>query len=187
MLIRRRTSVIATANAEVTIFQVADWIGMNVPETSASLKTYCPFGEVSHSDGGTDTAFRFYRDTNSAYCFAGCGAFTPVRLAALAWDRGFKDVAEELLERIGHRPLDPAEAWEAAATYVAPVDLEALGSALKLYAERVEPRWQTRQYDEEVQQVLGRCFALLGSVRSGDDAARWLTVCKTVMGRALRR
>lgn len=187
MLVRKRRSVIATANAEVNIFRVADWIGMSVPETSASLKTYCPFGEVSHPDGGVDAAFRFYRDTNSAYCFAGCGAFGPVRLAAVAWDRSFRDVAEELLERIGHRPLDPVEAWEAAAAYVAPVDLEALGSALKLYAERVEPQWQTKQYEDEVQQVLGRCFALLGSVRSGDEAGRWLETCKTVVTRVLRR
>lgn len=189
MLIPKRKSVIATANEAVSIFLVCDWIGMYVPEAAAgsSVKVRCPFGEFYHPDQGAEAAFRVYRDSNTAWCFA-CGQFfTPVSLAAAEWGRDADEVAAELLDRIGHRPVEPALAWQAAVSYVPEIDKDSLGQALKLYAERIDPGWMDHQFDQQVQGALGKCLALLNAVRSGSDAVKWLSVCKQVMARELEK
>lgn len=60
---------IQLANERMSITQACRFIGMHLGDFEiASVKTYCPFGELLHEDGGRSKAFRVYPETNSAYC-----------------------------------------------------------------------------------------------------------------------
>jgi hypothetical protein len=55
-------------------------LGTYIPEfTHKSWKAYCPFGDL-HRDGGASQALRVYPDSNTAFCFAGCGFMNSVKL-----------------------------------------------------------------------------------------------------------
>ena len=99
-------SVIDLANERITIIEACNMLGMDVHDFSiASLKVWCPFGHLYHSDGGTTKAMRIYPATNSAWCFACNLYFTPVKLIAM--DRGIPDQQAALdeglaLQALGH-------------------------------------------------------------------------------------
>jgi hypothetical protein len=185
---RRQPSPITVANEHVPILWVCRLIGMAVPdEIFRATKVRCPFGAIYHSDHGVAPAFRIYPDANDANCFAKCGHFRPVSLAALAWDRPPAQVAVELLDRIGYRPLSLAQLWAAAVSREQSPDTTLLSLALRAYCERVDRDWPVRQYEPEIAVTLDRCLALLSRVHSEDQAAQWLTGGKAVMDRALYR
>src|SRR5712692_3099929 len=62
-------SLTGIANERISIALACRWAGVSVSEGDGSRKIWCPFGSVSHSDGGVERAFRMYEGTNSAYCF----------------------------------------------------------------------------------------------------------------------
>lgn len=183
---RRPPSPITVANEHVSILWVCRLIGMAVPdEVLRPVKVRCPFGLVYHSDYGRDAAMRIYPEENRAHCFRRCGHFSPVSLAATAWDRPQSEVAVELLDLAGHRPLSLAQIWAAAVTTEQPPDTTLLGLALRTYCARLDRDWSHRQYEPQIAMVLDRCLSLLARVRSDGDAHRWLSCAKTVMARAL--
>lgn len=180
----RRPGVVTVANEKVPITTVLSMLGVEVFDGS-NRKIRCPFGKVYHSDGGIDPAMRVYPETNSCYCFSCTQYFTPVGIASQALDMGLRDTAEMLLDRIGHRPLDPVKAWEQASKYEPAPDTAMLAEALKTYCRRISPDWPARQFEPEISYLLRRCLGLLDQVKTGKGAVLWLTLCKRVMHRSL--
>lgn len=186
--LRGRRSAVTIANEVVSIIVACNLIGMDLPEDIGlrrSTKLYCPFGPLYHSDQGIDRAFRIYIDTNSAWCFAGCGYFTPVRLVAHAWDLALKTAAVELLDRVGYRPLTLAEAWSKASQREDPPDTTNLREALQTYCRRICPSWETVQFTPAVASALSKCLDLLDRVHTEEDAQEWLEGTKALMRRVL--
>jgi len=185
----RRRSVVALANEVVPILVVCRLIGMGLPAEMSygrAPKVYCPFGPLYHADAGHEAAFRVYVDSNSCYCFAGCGYFSPVWLAAQAWDVDSRSAATELLERTGYASPTLSAAWEAAQAYQPAPDPVLLRQALQTYCTRICPDWAAVQFTTPVAATLSRCLDLLSRVQTGEDARRWLVAVKMVMRRALR-
>lgn len=183
---KRRRGPITIANEEISILTVCRLIGMEVGddyESGRNMKVHCPFTDVYHNSG--DKAFRIYVDNNSGYCFSCATYFTPVTLAAAAWDLDKRSAAIELLERTGHAPLTVDQAWAAAISYVEPPDATLLTEALKTYCRRVDGTWTTRQFDPPVAAMFTRCLALLSQVHTDAEADQWLAGCKIVMARTL--
>ena len=176
------------ANENADIISVARLIGMQVPDFSysASIKLYCPFGEVSHADGGSSKAFRIYPETNSSYCFA-CGeAYSPVRLLATAQDISLTEAADYLLELAGVTEEGTDERWEQLTSkQESPISTAELAEALKVYCSRVDSGWAERQLEPAVATTFQRCLELLGSVRTSADADQWLGATKQVMAKKL--
>ena len=188
VLRRARSVTVETANAKVPITVACQVIGMDLPDYAGyqrPLKVHCPFGEFYHVDGGLDPAMRIYPDSNSAYCFAGCGYFSPVWLVAQACDVSTYDAAVSLLERVGHRPASPAQRWAQASTWESPPDVRLLSEALKTYCARICSHWSDQQFDPSVATTLTRCLALLDRVGTESEAQEWLHGVKIVMQRAL--
>jgi hypothetical protein len=176
-----KLSLVAAANEHVAILDVCSRIGMNVPETSygKSVKVHCPFG-IYHADHGQESSFRIFFDSNTAYCFAGCGFFSPVWLAALAWDRQVNSVAEELLESIGYRPLSLEDSWEKSQEHEVVPDVSALAEALKIYCGHKILDWEVSQFSY-LAQTLSGCLALLSRVKTEQQAWQWLEATKSIM------
>lgn len=172
----------AVANDLVPIATACQLIGMEIPEIyGRSVKVRCPFGAVYHSDGGVDPAMRVYPDTNHAFCFAGCGAFSPVWLVRQAWGIDSQTAAAELLDRIGHKPVSLAQAWADVVSHEEPPDTVLLAEALKTYCARVVPDWGNVQYRAPAGPLLNRCLRLLDLVNTDAEARVWLERCKLAM------
>lgn len=186
----RQPSVVGIANEQVPIALAARLAGVDLPDDLGgvtSWKVLCPFGDVYHADGGLEAALRIYPETNQAFCFAGCGYFTPVRLVAAAWDRPPRYVASELLERVGVRPRSLAQRWAEASQVEHHPDVSLLAEALKIYCRRACPSWEAAQFEPAVAAKLTRCLALLDRVHTDPDALTWLTASKNVMGATLQQ
>lgn len=148
-------------------------------------KIFCPFGSVMHADGGRDAAMRNYGD--HAYCFAGCGSFTPVTLVQAAKDMTRDEAVEYILEQSGY--VEPT--WEARlaalqADAVPAVDLDLMAEVLREECRRLAPDWDTRQYEEKVSSTVARCLALLPTVKTAADARRWKEGVINVMASVLK-
>ena len=179
-------SWIDQANETVKITDVLTSFGVFVPPSNAaSRKVYCPFG-FYHSDGGLTKAMRIYQRSNSVYCFSCSKRYDPVGLAAAKWDTSWVSAAFRLLEDSGFKPKSLKERWQDAVTevYNSP-DLIALADALKMYCSGISPAWQSRQLDDTVAEKLSKCLELLDSVKTDEDAVKWLTTTKKVMKHTL--
>lgn len=180
-------SRIFLANDRMGIVDAANFIGMDVSSGDFQLaKHFCPFGAVFHSDGGASRAFKFYPDTNSAWCFAGCGYFNPVKIIAMDRSITEPEAAEVILTETGYVEPTVEARWEAATAVVDTVDTDYLTEALKTYCARIEPDWVSRQFDPEVSTVLRKCLELSTLATTSAAAAEWLSKTKTVMHRVLK-
>lgn len=148
-------------------------------------KQFCPFGHMYHADGGYEKAMRVYSESNSAYCFAGCGYFSPVKLVSMVKDMSDADAAEHILELTGYVAPTIDSLWEAATRDTRKVDTDALIEALKLACARYSPDWEDRQLDEDVAKIFTRCLRSLPKVRTEEDAEKWLRATKMIMRKAL--
>ena len=169
------------ANEKVTITTAFSIIGAEVNHYATSTKHYCPFGHIYHADGGSSKALRVYPETNSAWCFAGCGYFNPVKLIAMDKDISEEASAEFLLDFIGYVPPDYESTWDAMMSESPKVDTSALAEALKLACSRVSPDWEQRQFEPSVAQRLSQCLRLLPRVHTEEEAVKWLAVTKQAM------
>lgn len=175
---------ITTANEEVSIVKVCAGLGMELPasvDMMEKYKAYCPWGGMFHADGGMKKAFMIYPGANTAYCFAGCGHFTPVRLKAMANDINEADAADLLLTEIGWIGEDLDARWAAANQKEEFVQVADLAQALKVYCGRIDSQWEQRQFDQQVASRLSECLGVLDSVTTKEQATRWLAVAKRAM------
>ena len=176
-------TLISQVNEEVSFLAVCRLVGMEVPDglpAGGSVKVHCPFG-FQHRDHGAEAAFRVYPDSNSGYCFAGCGFFSSVMLAATSWDCSHEEAARRLQDTFEVRGLDVG--WEQAVQPVPPpaVDTAALAQALHSYCAREIPDWESVQFQPGPSEMLAKCLRLLGKVSSYEDAYKWLDVAKQAM------
>lgn len=161
-------------------------LGMEVSSGDFQLaKHYCPFGAVFHIDGGASRSFKFYPESNSAYCFAGCGFFTPVKLIAMDRNLSEAEAAEVILTEIGYVEPTPEARWEAATTVTDSVDPDYLSEALKVYCARIDPDWEVDQFDDRIASTLQKCLELSALATTQQLAAEWLAKTKLVMRRVL--
>jgi len=180
----KKKSNVELANDLVDIFMVYNMIGMKVSPVYdvRSIKVHCPF------DIGRDAspAFRIYPSTNSAYCFSCQAYYSPVKLASIAWEKTYKEAADILLEKIGHKPPTPEEIWnQAVQVEVQPPDLSSLGQALQLYCATLSVDWEMKQFDPEIAKWLDSCLSLLSCVKTETDAEKWIAGSKKVMTQVL--
>ncbi len=181
---KKTAAVVELANTEFPIATACQLIGLDVRVDESygkSIKVHCPFGDLHHIDGGADKAMRIYPDSNSAFCFAGCGYFTPVRLVSHAWGRPYAEVAEELLDHAGVKRKSLRERFTEARDWSPDVDRTMLAEALKTYCRRVCPDWLERQFDARVGDRLTRCLVLLDLVGDAAQAQEWLAGSKRAM------
>jgi hypothetical protein len=177
-------SDISVANEEVGIVKSAELSGVENADYGRA-KLYCPFGELYHVDQGQSPAFRIYSDTNSAYCFACSKRFTPVSLFAMAEGISEDESATILLERIGYRAPDIESRWLDVLGFVPSIDHDSLATALGVACARMNPEWETLQFDEDVSTIFRKCLQLLPKVKTEDQAKQWLAKTKEVMRRTL--
>lgn len=177
-------SNITTANEQVSIYEVFRLLDVY----AGPGKNYCPFGAVTHADGGLAPALRLYPDTNSAYCFA-CGeAFRPVSLLAKARDISNEEAALTLLEQAGYVPENIDDKLAALLADDTPaVDADSLAAALSTYCLRVNPEWKILQFDDEVAVPYRQCLDLLPLVTTPEAAQQWLKATKIKMASTLLR
>jgi hypothetical protein len=167
---------------------IDDAVGLAGGETwGANSKQWCPFGHINHIDGGVGKAFRVYPDSNTAYCFAGCGWFDPTHMVAVAKDMTDRDAALWILEYTGYREPTVESRWEAATAVHTVVDTAALAEALKVFCTRLDPMWDVHRFDEPFASTFRKCLALLDRVTTEDEAAKWLAVTKDGMRSLLSR
>lgn len=186
----RRRSPVGLANEQVSIVKACQLVGMDLPDDIAygrSIKVHCPFGDIYHADQGHEAALRIYVESNSAFCFAGCGHFTPVWLCAQAWDIDTTTAALDLLERAGIRPVSLADQWAQATEDTVLPDTTLLNEALKTFCRRLTPAWDDLQFEPGIAASLTRCLDLLDLVRTDADTQQWLQGCKQVMHAVLIR
>lgn len=187
-VLKPKRSVVVEANESVSIATACRLIGMELPddiEHGRAVKVHCPFGNLWHSDQGIEPTMRLYIDNNTAFCFSRCGFFTPVTLAAMAWDLTRTAAAGELLERVGYKPVTLADTWASLTACTDPPDRAVLSAALKTYCARITPGWDDMQFEPTVAGRLTRCLALLELVHTDDEARAWLAGCKEIMQRVL--
>lgn len=172
------------ANARMTMSEALTIAGTDA-YGGYSGKIFCPFGDTMHADGGRERAMRNYGD--HAYCFAGCGAFTPVTMIALAKDMSRDEAADWILQETGY--VEPTWQSRVAAlqSRVEPIDLDVLADVLREQCRRLDPTWDRRQYEEGASTALARCLALLPSVKTAEDARTWKQGATKVMASVLRR
>jgi hypothetical protein len=181
-------SVVAIANKEVPIELVCRRIGVHMPEALAdgrSMKLVCPFAGLWHDDGGSMKSFRIYPESNTAHCFAGCGVFSSVWLAAQSWGVSQREAAMRLLDVIGYKPLTVAQLWKDAQPQERTPDVSSLSLALRTFCERSTADWDEKQFDGGVSHTLSRCLELLREVHTEAEALEWLGTTKLVMLRVL--
>lgn len=188
---RPSTALVGRVNEAVEFAAVCRLVGMTVPDMASisgrSVKVHCPFGHM-HKDRGASASFRVYADTNSGWCFAGCGYFSPVSLAATAWDVSWEDAAERLREKFDVSVLE-AVTWEQASVprEEPVIDRAALAVALSEHCYRSFPgRWESMQFQAPVSGMYSRCLETLEKVETRDQAWRWLDATKQVMENAMR-
>lgn len=183
----KKKSLIAEANERVSIVLASQLVGIDIEDgrVVGSTKTYCPFGRFYHSDGGKEPALRIYPDSNSAYCFSCKKYFSPTSLVSDAWDISKRRAAQELLDRVGYKPLTAAELWEGVQEKELEPDTTMLSMALTTYCKRIDSEWQKHQFHPKVSEVLDRCLSALDKVTTEQEAEEWLLTCKKVMSRVL--
>lgn len=180
-------SPIELANEKVALVDVLKILGVDPGFGRYEVaKSNCPFEEIYHSDGGMKKAFMVHGDTNTAWCFAGCGFFTPVKLWSEAKELPQKEAAKELLLQFQINDFDIDARWAAALAGNEPyVDPSSLAEALKIFCQRIAPDWEVRQFEEDVSTMLDRCFRLLPNVVTDEQAEQWLSVTKQAMQKQL--
>jgi hypothetical protein len=94
--------------------------------------------------------------------------------------------AVRILEDFGYKPKTLAQRWEdATAEIITEPDTLALAEALKMYCSTLLENWTMRQLDSDIADLLNKCLNLLQSVKTDEDATKWLSTTKIVMSRKL--
>lgn len=181
----RGQSIEATVDMRVSIVGLLRQLSVNVPDVEyGSVKVYCPFG-ILHIDHGLTRTMRVYPETNTAFCFADCGHFTPTKLGAQAWDLSRADAADRLMDQVEIETEKPLVESLFKVDVERPSS-ESLSEALRVYCQRMKG-WGSVEFTSEVSAKLGQCLDLLPGVVSAQDAGRWLDGSKVAMSQVVRR
>lgn len=182
-------SPIDIANEQVSIVSVLLQMGIDIPDSSSgnSWKTHCPFEAFYHLDRGGSKALRVYYDSNTAYCFRGCGFLTPVTLFALKTGLSRADAALMLLQTNG---IDLPSFDEQLQLVLSPsnsISKSSLREALQTFCKReVGEAWGTVQFLDHVIIGIDKCLKLLDKVDNEEVAKIWLAKSKQYMSALLK-
>lgn len=149
------------------------------------MKLYCMWGNT-HADGGLERALRTYPETNSAFCFAGCGWQDPVGLARRTWGLRAYRAAQRLNDEYG----DPTKTWqervEANARSTTPADIKAILPAVLHYHLQADPDYGTLSLDPRVLAATEAALVQLdGANPTPDEARAWLGTAVKAVSEAL--
>lgn len=181
-----RRELVAKANEVVSIYLVCDKVGVEYATYMGDrAKLYCPFGAITHMDGGESRAFRIYEDTNSSYCFACSQYYTPVRLYSDYTDLSEEDAAEELLNEVGWKDETFEEKWESLTVPEGAYDPSYLPEALHTYCARLDPDWVVTQMSEPHRSAITLCVRASRAVTSAKQADQWLVAAKEKMRKVI--
>jgi hypothetical protein len=187
------SGIVEQADEQVSIITVCQLIGMDevADEGGRATKYHCPFAEFYHNNP-TEKAFRVYPETNSAFCFGGCGFFSPVMLYAKANDfvtkddkLRLRDAANALMKVVGY--AEPStSSWDALANPKPPaVNTAALGKALEMFTRRTLA--ENPQADPlAAAEIFAKMENILPSVKSAEDATKWMDVGQQAIRIALK-
>lgn len=176
---------IQLANERMTIMDACNQIGIVGAAYGYNGKLYCPFGNLFHADGGVSKAFRIYPKDNTAFCFAGCGYFNPVKLIAKDKDLSELAAAEYILDFTGYVPPDIDSQWAGVTSTEENIDTSYLPEALKMFCTRIDPDWETSQFTPDIAHTLRKCLELTAQVHTSAEVTQWLRVTKQVMTKAI--
>lgn len=182
-----RRELVTKANEVVSIYHVCDKVGIEYATYMGDkAKLYCPFGAITHMDGGEARAFRIYEDSNSAYCFACSQYYTPVKLYSDYSDLSEEDSAEELLNEVGWKEETFDERWDRLNAPGDVYDPSYLPEALHTYCTRLDPDWVVTQMSEPYRSVVTLCVRASRAVTSAKQADQWLEAAKERMRKVIR-
>lgn len=178
--------LIDLANSRMGIMAAFRLAGYDLGSVAGTGKIYCPFGDMYHVDGGRQKAMKVFEDDNSAWCFAGCGYFNPVKVLSMARDATDLEAAEFILVETKYIAPNFSDQWDAlVAEEELAVDIYELAETLKVACGRMSPQWDAVQFDDRVGSMLSKCLSVLPKVHTGDEAVRWLEISKSVMQKTL--
>lgn len=168
------------ADREIQLPALMRAFGVQVDDVGTyRRKMRCPFGWL-HGDGGVEPSFRLYGDTNTGFCFNGCGLITPVRFAAECWDVPWYIASVRLCaEHLG-------EDLEADSLTVPAGPASDLMEALRVRLRtEVGPDWLRLQYHQQVQKELERWAPLAEAVTTEAEARIFLARAATAINKVV--
>lgn len=178
-------SVVDIANEEVDIYKVLQMVGVDAYGLYGNnSKIYCPFGPITHMDGGQTRAMRVYLDTGSLYCFACQKYFNPVILWSEYSGLSYEESAEFLLESQGWKPETYESRWDKL-TKKRKFDTSELQNALDLYCLSIHPKWKTIQVNSPYIDVFSKLMTVADNVTNVAQAEKWMEVAKQKMREVL--
>lgn len=179
-------NLVELANEKIDMADIVRELGVFVPGDGTNAKLVCPFEDLHYDKLSNPKSLRIYGDSNSAWCFVCNEYYTPVKVWAMHKDLTYPDAAQELLDRIGWVPPTQEAIWNDLLTEKPPeLDQDALVETLKRYCARVNPEWETLQFDPVVSEQFNKCLEVLATVQTDQQIQKWLTASKYVMKKAL--
>lgn len=183
-------SIIDTANKIVPLRIVLGMTNIYVSEFTygKSIKARCPYADIYHLTEDAGKSMRVYSDTNTAFCYMGCGVLTPVSVYAKLNGVSYKESAKFLLEKVGHKLKTFDEKWQDAVAGFEPLNLQGYREALtEMCIFHSEGEWGTLKYAPGVSAAFSKLLTVLDKATSYEDADRWLDKARLIMFNQLDR
>lgn len=182
-MIRRDESPIELANRIVPLRTVLERTNIYVSEFThgKSIKARCPYADIYHLNDDASKSMRVYSDSNTGYCYMGCGVLTPVSVYAKLNDLSYSIAAFRLLELIGHKLKSLDEKWQDAISEITELNREGYKAALLEMCSSHSAVWDELQYRTSISSNLSKMLDILDKATTEDQADRWLEVSSRVM------
>jgi hypothetical protein len=189
-LIRPNESIIDIANKIVPLRIVLGMTNIYVSEFTygKSIKARCPYADIYHLTEDAGKSMRVYSDTNTAFCYMGCGVLKPVSVYAKLNGVSYKDSAKFLLEKVGHKLKTFDEKWADAVSDTGPLKLEGYREALdEICLQHSQGQWGYLKYMSSISSSFSQLLSILDKAQSYDDADKWLDIAKQHMLKQIDR
>jgi hypothetical protein len=185
----RDESPIEIANRIVPLRLVLEWTNIRISEFThgKSVKARCPYADMYHLTEDASKSMRVYSDTNTGYCYMGCGVLTPVSVYAKLNDLSYRSSAYELLEKVGHKFKSFEEKWNLAITPTVDLNLDSYRNALATYCDMWWGSSHDLRYRERVVQAFSQSLEALNKAASETEADQWLEVAKEGMRKLIEK
>jgi hypothetical protein len=183
-LIRHNESIVDIANRIVPFRKVLGMTNIYVSEFTygKSIKARCPFADIYHLTEDAGKSMRVYSDTNTGFCYMGCGVLKPVSVYAKLNGVSYNVAAKFLLETVGHKLKTFDEKWQDAVSEDRPLNLEGYREALdEICFHHSQGQWGSIKYATLVSSSFSQLLSILGKAKSYEEADKWLEVAKKHM------
>jgi len=178
-------SLVEIANKHISIWEVCRLVGVDFGGYyGTNSKLYCPFGNITHMDGGSTKAFRVYPATETAYCFGCSQFFDAVGLYSEFSDLSREEAADFLLTESGWKEETYEEKWDKL-TKKTSIDTSGLSEALDIYCLKLNPEWEVICIESPYREAYASVMGVLPYVRNFSDADKWMNAAKEKMRKVL--